>query len=224
MRELTTSPSSSSAWASKQGAGTWRALTAVAVAATAGVVALCLAEVPHDERVLVAIAQGSTVLVPTAIALAILRHRPFRLALVLYAAGMLWGLAALSESHNSFVYSLGRVGIWLSAPAAVYLLLAFPFGRLPGRRERWLVAFSAIVVAVLYVLTALVVDQYPVPIPAASCGVHCPPNFFQITSHQPGFVHDVIRPLREVLSGIALLAPASCCWRATARATRCAGS
>ena len=46
-------------------------------------------------------------------------------------------------------------------------------------------------------------DQYPLPTPFTACTAECPPNSFFLGS-EPGFIADVIKPLREVLTIVAL--------------------
>ena len=62
-----------------------------------------------------------------------------------------------------------------------------------GRRRRLLVA-------TLYLPTALLMDGYPVPSPYASCDAACPPNAFQVVGSEPAFVDSVLVPLRELLT------------------------
>jgi signal transduction histidine kinase len=56
----------------------------------------------------------------------------------------------------------------------------------------------------MYMPTALLVEQYPEPSPYATCDP-CPGNAFMVVGSEPGFVEDVLRPLREVLT-IAIFA------------------
>ena len=49
-------------------------------------------------------------------------------------------MATLSGSPDEVVYSVGRVGGWFAELAIVYVVLAFPTGRLTDRADRVLVA------------------------------------------------------------------------------------
>lgn len=80
-----------------------------------------------------------------------------RFARVLVGVGLYSFVPALSSSSDGVLYSVGRVGEWFVIVAAVWLVLAFPTGRLVGRAERALAAAAAGVVVVLYVPTALLV-------------------------------------------------------------------
>ena len=72
------------------------------------------------------------------------------------------------------LYSVGRVSAWLVEPLLVYLLLAFPTGRLEHRIDRALVWAVVVLVVVFYLPTALVIEQFPVPAPWMSCASRLP--------------------------------------------------
>src|SRR4051812_32771015 len=56
-----------------------------------------------------------------------------RLGLALLVAGFVWSLTALGEASESVAYSIGRVAGWLVFPSLIYLMAAFPDGRVaPG--------------------------------------------------------------------------------------------
>jgi signal transduction histidine kinase len=173
-------------------------------------VAVVTTETAPDHRGLVLVARLLGVALPFGLgAVRLSRHPRDRFGWLLIGAGALWALTSLADSGNSTLYSTGRLAAWLIEPVLVYLMLAFPYGRLTSPLDRRLVASVVAVAAVLYVPTALVVHQYPVPVPWASCGTHCPANAFQVGHADPAFVHDFVRPLREVLTaflfaGVAL--------------------
>jgi signal transduction histidine kinase len=96
-------------------------------------------------------------------------------------------------------YSIGRASVWVVEPVIVLLLLTFPHGRLETRTDRRLAAAAGILVATLYLPTA-VLAPYPEPTPWASCHTSCPSNAFLVSSGAASFVDDVVRPLRESLS------------------------
>jgi len=94
----------------------------------------------------------------------------------------------------------------LVEPLLIYLFLAFPSGRLTTTPARRLMAASVLLVAVLYLPTALLVHTYPTPSPWTDCqGSECPGNAFMVLGSQPAFVDDVIVPVREALASILLL-------------------
>jgi signal transduction histidine kinase len=167
---------------------------------TAATVAFALAAAPR-ERAGAALLHGVMVAVPAVVAAAVLARRPRdRFAILLVAATVVAALTVLSVSDDPVLYGTGRVAIWLLEPVLIYLLLAVPFGRLPGRAERTLFAVGVAVDGLLYLPTALLVAAYPEPGPGTVCGLSCPHNAFAITSSDPAFVGDVVRPVREVLT------------------------
>lgn len=133
------------------------------------------------------------------------RHPDYPVGRLLVAAGFAWSLTTLAESSNEVLYSLGRVFVMLVEPTLLFVLLAFPFARLQGRAALGLVLAATIVVLTLYLPTALMVHQYPVPTPYASCATECPDNAFALTSHQPAVVDSVVLPLREALTSMLFL-------------------
>ena len=62
-------------------------------------------------------------------------------ALALIAAGFAWSLTALGESDESLPYSIGRVAGWLVFPSLIFLMTAYPGGRVA--RRVWIACCSA---------------------------------------------------------------------------------
>jgi hypothetical protein len=151
-------------------------------------------------RVLVAV-------VPVAVGLYAWRGVPFgRLGTLLIFGGAVWLLATFALADRALVYSIGRVAAWVGWTAIVYLILAFPEGRLVGRVDRALAGTLAFVMAVLWLPTALLVDRYPTPAEWVSCSANCPHNAFMIVGHEPGVVASVVVPVRELLVVLLFLA------------------
>jgi signal transduction histidine kinase len=154
-----------------------------------------------------AAARALMVGVPVAIGLYAWRRRPEeRFGRLLVAAGLGWFLTSLGESGDAIPYSIGRVSGWLVELGLVYLALSFPAGRLRERVDRALVDAAALLVATLYLPTALLVQHYPVPSPWDSCGSACPDNAFFVLHSQPAWVDSAVRPTREVLTVLLFLA------------------
>jgi signal transduction histidine kinase len=175
-----------------------------AVAATLGlcavVAAVTLSGTDSQYAWLEATVRALTVGVPIAAGLYARRHGPFeRFGTLLVATGCGWSLTTLSGSPNELLYSIGRVSGWLADAALVYVVLAFPSGRL-ARPDRILVAATGLVVGLLYLPTALLVDSYPAPSVYMSCAADCPGNAFMLAGAEPAFVETVVRPLRELLT------------------------
>jgi signal transduction histidine kinase len=98
------------------------------------------------------------------------------------------------------------VATWLSEVALVLLVLAFPSGALRRTVDQLLVALIAVVIAVLFVPTALMTDGYPVPSIWTTCDQDCPPNAFQVLAPEPAWIDGVVIPLREVVMSLLFLA------------------
>jgi hypothetical protein len=111
-----------------------------------------------------------------------------------------WFLTTLANVEDATLYSVGRVAHWLFEPLVVYLLPAFPTGRLDRRFDRALVWIAVGIVLVSYLPTALLVERYPVPSPVDTCGAGCPVNAFMVSASEPAVIGDVVRPLRELLT------------------------
>jgi signal transduction histidine kinase len=185
----------------------------IAAAAAAGAVmtgvsvAVTAAGVDSPQVELAAVGRALVVAVPVAVGCYAWHRRPDeRFGLLLIAAGFGWFLTTLAESDDSLLYSIGRVAGWLVELEIVYLVLSFPSGRLPARVDRLLVGSVAGLVAILYLPTALLDESYPLPAPYTSCQSDCPENAFFVLDSEPGFVDAVVRPLREVLTVLVLVA------------------
>ncbi len=145
--------------------------------------------------------------VPIAVGLYAWRGVPFgRLGTLLILGGGVWLAVTFALADRALVYSIGRVAAWVGWTAIVYLILAFPEGRLVDRVDRALAGALALVVAVLWLPTALLVDRYPTPSEWVSCSANCPHNAFMIVAHEPGVVASVVVPVRELLVVLLFLA------------------
>src|SRR3954453_3824022 len=187
----------------------------IAFSSRAGSVALCIAAIAMCAVTGAVTASGSsskypwlealartlTVAAPLAVGVFALRRPPFaRFGGLLVIAGAVWFLTTLANAQDATLYSVGRVAYWLFEPLVLYLLLAFPTGRLDRRFDRALVWIAVGIVLVLYLPTALVVEGYPVPSPVETCGAGCPANAFMVSASEPAVIEDVVRPLRELLT------------------------
>jgi signal transduction histidine kinase len=188
-------------------AGSDRSRLTLALVGAAGLcvttvaVAVVLSTSEPGDRPLIALGRGLVIAVPIAVGLWARLERPDdRFGRLLVAAGFAWSLTAFAESNNEVLYSIGRVGLWLAEPILLVLLLTFPSGRLTGRLERGLVCAAVGLVAVLYLPTALLVERYPEPSPASSCGLDCPDNAFILSESEPSFTDAWLIPLRDLLS------------------------
>jgi signal transduction histidine kinase len=191
------------------------AIVASGSAACAVAAALTASGPGSGDVALQATARALMVGAPIAVGLYARRHTTSaRFGGLLIVAGFGWFMATLSESQDAWLYSLGRVSGWIVEVALVYVILAFPTGRLSARADRALLGAIALVVLVLYLPTAVLVESYPVPTQWADCSDGCPGNAFMLVDREPAVVDDVVRPLREILTVLIFVAViASVAWR-----------
>jgi signal transduction histidine kinase len=146
------------------------------------------------------LARGLIVGAPIAVGLYAYERPPFRrFGALLIGLGMIYFVVTLSNAPGELAYSVGRVAAWPAEVAVIYVVLAFPTGRLTSRADRVIVGVVAADILLLYLPTALLVDTYPVPSIFNACIDTCPDNAFDLVGQQPAFLADVIFPLREVV-------------------------
>jgi signal transduction histidine kinase len=180
------------------------AATGALLAAAAAAIALT-GDMPHK----ISLAERQALIVATPIAVGLYAWRDgthARFGRLLVMAGVGWFLVALSGSSDSVLYSTGRVAGWTVEAGLVYLMLAFPSGRLTTRIDRALAGSVAAVVAVLFFPTAFITEAYPTVTQFSTCAADCPGNAFMLLSSEPAFLDAVVVPLRELLAVLLLLA------------------
>ncbi|MDA0172543.1 sensor histidine kinase [Solirubrobacter taibaiensis] len=193
--------------------------------------ALCLVSVgfvvysaPADEAVARGTISFLVIAVPIAAGLYALRvPENARFGFALLAAGFAWSSTALGESSESLAYSIGRVAGWLVFPSLIYLMLAFPQGRIGGGTGRALFRALIAVLVLMYLGSALVVEHYPPYTPWATCRDACPPNAFLLLTQEPAVIAAVVQPLRETLAIVLFSAAVVSMvvrWRAATSLTR----
>ena len=176
------------------------AVYAAALAMCALTAALTISGSTSDYAELEAFARVLIVGAPIAVGLFAMQRPPFeRFGALLVASGPVIFLATLTNSEDATLFSLGRVSSWGLEVFLVYLMLAFPTGRLEGRVDHALFYAVAFLALVLFLPTALVVERFPAPAPWMTCDADCPRNAFMLTSSEPGLIEDVVRPLREFM-------------------------
>ena len=158
-----------------------------------------------DYAELEAFARVLIVAAPIGVGLFALHRPPFgRFGALLVASGPVLFLATLANSDDATLYSVGRVSGWGVEPFLVYLMLAFPTGRLAGRIDHALFYAITFLMLILFLPTALVAEGFPAPAPWMTCDADCPRNAFTLTSSEPGLIEELVRPLREfILAAIA---------------------
>ncbi|HEX4308301.1 MAG TPA: histidine kinase [Solirubrobacterales bacterium] len=175
----------------------------------AGATAVALAGSGSPYRGAEAALNGLTIAILFAVGIyAARRDGEGRFGQVLILCGAVWFLAGLSTSDVGWLYSVGRVFAWVFEALVVYAFLSYPTGRLQGRPERVVFALAVGIVLFLYLPTTPLVAAFPVPSPYSTCTAHCPGNSF-FAGSEPGFVHTVVRPLREAVTFVVYFAVAA---------------
>jgi signal transduction histidine kinase len=166
---------------------------------------LVASRAPPEERLARAVFELLVIGVPVLAGIFALRSpHNRRFGVVLIAAGYAWSLTALAEASASIPYSVGRVVAWTVPPMLIYLMLAFPDGRLETPIDRGLFGLC-IGTVTLYVGSALFIDAYPTQTPWATCRENCPENAFQLFVPEPGAMDGIVQPVREGLTAVLLL-------------------
>jgi signal transduction histidine kinase len=155
--------------------------------------------------------------VPIAVGLYALRapvNASFGIALLLI--GFAWSLTALTESSLSVPYTIGRLSTWLTFPCVVFLLLAFPDGRIDKGLDRGILVAVVVLCAVLFFGTAPFVQAFPPKTLWGTCTTDCPANAVFVLDAQPAFLTKLIyvREWLVELLWIALFVSMFRRWRA----------
>jgi signal transduction histidine kinase len=183
------------------------ALTA-SVLSTVAVASALLAWPAHNREIALPVFLFGAVVTFGLGLLDLVRVREPRFARTLIAAGLLWSVSALAALNDPALYSAGRVAEWLVDLAIVYVLLSYPSRRLPGRYDRALVAGGALILALLYLPTALLAQHFPSPAVWSNCVSDCPGNAFAVGHSTPALVQDLLVPMRELLTPALFIAAA----------------
>jgi signal transduction histidine kinase len=145
--------------------------------------------------------------IPAAVGLYAWRSGPFqRLGALLVASSVVWLVVSFALADRALVYSIGRVADWVGWAGIIYLVLAFPEGRLQTRIDRGLARITGLLLVGLWLPTALLVERYPTPGQWVTCLAGCPHNAFMALSHEPAIVANVLIPTRELLTVVVFLA------------------
>jgi signal transduction histidine kinase len=173
------------------------------LAGLAALVALT-GDMPHE----VALAEKQAIIVAVPVGVGVYAWREgthARFGRLLVIAGVAWFLGSFSTSSNEVLHSIGRIAGWYVEAGLVYLILAFPSGRLTTSFDRRLVAAAFALITCLFLPTALFTESYPSPSPWVTCDGDCPDNAFMLLSSEPAVMDDLIVPLRESIAAAILL-------------------
>lgn len=155
----------------------WSPLWLPGIALAAAVV-LFAAEAPSPARWVNAGLSVVGVLLTWAVALAVRARDPRRpMATLLFALAALLAIhPALGASSNPYLFTLARAARMASELMLVWVMLAFPSGRLSARVDRWLLVSMAAGVLLLWLPINLFTTQFPIGGPVLACEGECPRN------------------------------------------------
>jgi len=115
-----------------------------------------------------------------------------KFGVALYAIGFAWTFTALAEASSSFLYTIGRLATWLIFPSVVYLLLAFPRGRVAAGLDRFLMIGVVVLDLGSFYVTAPLVTVYPQHTLWATCTNACPANAIALVGEPLEFLPHLI--------------------------------
>lgn len=155
-------------------------LAAPGLALAAGAVTVAL-ESPNADRLLSALQTGIGVLLVWGVAVAVRMRYPRRpLGLLLFVLAGAQAAQTLVSSPSPMLSSLARA----SRPAVelllIWVMLAFPSGRLQDWRTRGLVVAGALAILLLWLPTVLFSSRFPIAGPMVVCQLDCPDNALSI--------------------------------------------
>ncbi len=163
-----------------------------------------------EYRVASGLTNGATIAIFVCVGLFAWRRDPDnRFGWLLMLAGFGWFFVSLATTDSAVLYSVGRTAAWIEEVLLVYLYLSYPASRPETAPARAVVGAAVGTLVLLYLPTVFLVGQFPMPSPYAVCSGVCPHNALQITSTQPAFVDDVVRPVRELITVAVFFATAA---------------
>jgi signal transduction histidine kinase len=109
----------------------------------------------------------------------------------LLGIGFAWSLTALTASSLSVPFTIGRLATWMIFPCVVYLLLAFPDGRIDKGLDRGILVTVVVVFVVLFYGTAPFVQAFPPKTLWGTCTTACPPNAVFVLDAQPALLTNI---------------------------------
>jgi len=151
-------------------------LAAPGLALAAAAVAVAL-EVPSAGRLQGALQAGVGVILMWAVAVAVQLRYPDRpLGRLLFVLAGIYAIPLLVSSPDPLLYTLARAARPAVEVLLIWVMLAFPSGRLQGRREMFLVWAAALDVLLLWVPGMMLSPNISLPGVYVYCHPDCPRN------------------------------------------------
>jgi hypothetical protein len=137
------------------------------------------------------------------VAVEIRRRYPERpLWKLLGVLSLLYALQPLIYSTDPVLFALARAARPAAEVLLIWVMLAFPSGRLTGRVERWLLALAWAAILLLWLPGMMLTPRFPPFGPLASCEA-CPANMIAVADH-PAWSAGLLQAFRVVGVGVLL--------------------
>jgi len=179
-------------------------LAAPGLALVAAAVTVIL-EAPNADRVKTALAAAVGLLLVWSVAVALRLRYPERpLGPLLFLLACTFAVQAFLSSPNPYLFTLARVARPAVEVLLIWVMLAFPSGRLKGRVERMLVITGALAVLLLWLPGMMLSHQVILGGPFLQCGPTCPRNVLFVADlpELSNALHTALR----VVGGLVLVA------------------
>jgi len=174
----------------------------LALVATAVMVML---EEPSTDRVMNALTAAVGLLLVWSVAVALRLRYPERpLGSLLFLLAGTFAVQAFLSSTNPYLFTMARVARPAVEVLLVWVMLAFPSGRLKGRVERMLVIAGALAVLLLWLPGMMFSQDVILGGPFLQCGPVCPRNVL-LVADRPELSNALHMSLRAV-AGLILVA------------------
>ena len=134
-------------------------------------------EGPNADRVLNAILAGIGLVLVWGVAVAVRLRYPDRpLGPLLFVLAGAYGVQTLLSSPNPYLFTLARAARPGVEVILIWVMLAFPSGRLQGRRARFLAGASVFALVLLWLPGLMLSPNIPLVGPFVVCHPQCPRN------------------------------------------------
>ncbi len=163
-------------------AATRRLAGLAALAAVLAAIAVAVAAAnPHVTGTWPVVAGAASIVVAFAVGIEVLRRFPERrLGWLLVAVGVAYFVRSLAAADSAVVYSLARAFGQFGEVLLLWVMLAFPTGRLGTPGPRSIVIAGAASIVLLWWPVVLLSDEIPAAGPLVPCGSACPENAVRV--------------------------------------------
>ncbi|HSN43582.1 MAG TPA: hypothetical protein VLR88_05945, partial [Propionibacteriaceae bacterium] len=122
------------------------------------------------------------------------------IARMLFVLSTAYAVRGLAASDSTWVFSTARALGQVAEFVLVWIMLAFPSGRLRSSADRVIVAMAGLAATVLWIPAVLVAVDVPLPGALVPCRTDCPPNALLLVD-DPGLA----TALEAAFRGVSLL-------------------